>query len=527
MFQRPTVPPEHASATQLPSLLFSGRDVDAMGMPGPVQPLDCFTDLKLDHVEATLVQGREQYKLDEYFRRPLTTVESVTYRQAIFRDLEHPETAAYVTEFGRRMQAMRDQLARGRKHYYPVQQQRTFLTAATTYVDAVSRLRDRLGEDSLDSEGLRSVLHHLSGYVDSAAFVRLSRDADETRHFMAGLQYRIRVYGDTVQVSAVDENTEDYSRDVARTFERFRQGPARSYLSKLHGYGEMDHVEATIADFVAQLHPDAFEALAAFARRHLDFVDPGVRRLDREIQFYLAYVDLMARVTQSGLTFCCPTLSAEPDAIAVSDAYDLALASQRAADASVVTNDIHAEAWERVLVVTGPNQGGKTTFARMFGQLHYLASLGVPVPGSQAALTLPDTVQSLFEQGENVADMRGHLHDDLVRIHEMLEISKDRTVLVVNEIFTSTALDDATFLSTKILNDILRRGTLCVFVTFMDELSVLSPSTASLVAEVDPNDTDHRTFKIVRRPADGLAHAQAVAARHGLGYDTLMSRLQA
>ena len=62
---------------------------------------------------------------------------------------------------------------------------------------------------------------------------------------------------------------------------------------------------------MAELHPDEFGALASYCERHDRFVDEVVATFDREIQFYLAYLEHMERLSAVGLDFAYPRLSDE------------------------------------------------------------------------------------------------------------------------------------------------------------------------------------------------------------------------
>jgi DNA mismatch repair protein MutS len=506
------------------SILFE-RPEDSMATEEVEVPA-FFVDLNLDQIIDAIVAHKQEYKLKPFFYTALRDVEAIGYRYEIMRDLEHEVLFKNINAFAEKMQAMRRYLANATNFFYHYQKERMFLDAVSIYCDAVQNLAHDLSVADLKSRGLAAFRDYVVHYAESPQFTSLAAETITLLEDLHSIKYTLRLKEDSVQVRAY-EGGSDYSIEVEAIFQKFKQGVVKDYRAKFSDDLSMNHVEAKILDFVAKLHPDVFGRLDDYCAKNAAYVDEKIKAFDREVQFYVAYLEYIARFRQAGLTFCYPHISQESKEVFNYEGFDVALADKLITENSpIVCNDFFLKGQERIFVISGPNQGGKTTFARTFGQLHYLASLGCPVPGKEARLFICDRIFTHFEKEERINNLRGKLQDDLIRIHDILEQATPNSIIIMNEIFTSTTLKDAVFLGKKIMQKIIQLDLLCVYVTFIVELASLSEKTVSMVSTVVPDNPALRTYKIVRRPADGLAQALSIAEKYRLTYDYLQERIK-
>jgi DNA mismatch repair protein MutS len=505
-----------------PSILFP----EGAGEPGFAIPQDTWEDLGLDRmVDAMIAAGSP-----ETIRDLLNTLPAdpavVEYRQQIARDFEREAVAELFRTAVAGFAAVARDLSRSQQAYYRLQRDRWHLGAAEAYVTTVVALADGLETLPLTASGLLALREYVGRYVASPAFQHLRDEVEALLRALASVQYLVRIRGETVSVLPY-QGEEDIAAELRALLEPVGLPPLSDLgQAEEPASPDLNHVEAQILEFVAQLHPDVFARLGAFREQTGTFPDPGLEAVMREVPYYLAYLSYIEPLKQVGYPFSYPEFRETFDDTFGREAFDVILARELVRRGeTVVTNDWEVRSRERLFVVTGPNHGGKTTFARTVGQLHVLAQWGYPVPGVAARLPIVDQVLTHFPRA---AHQLGHpgsqLEDDLVRLRSILERGGARSLILLNETLASTTWRDGMDIGRQVLQQLEVAGALAVWVTFFEDLA-REPGAVSLVSMV--GERLEPTYRIVRHEPQGTAYAVALARRFGLDYLSLKERIQA
>ena len=484
-----------------------------------------FDDLNISPMEEAVLA--KEPSLQDVFRTPLREASCIRFRQDVMRDLDDAalckrlgEEADAVRRIHRALCAAQDNLDGGDETPWVWRSRVLFL--ACDYREAVEALLQE--RPHVHAPGLLRFFDALETYRSQPAFETLCREAQRLKEAFSALRLSIQMKAGKIRMRP-DEGEEPVSCEMEALFARFAQDEAETLRHPEPTGGTMRHIDEAVLELVRHGNKPLFETLKGFAEEHGDFVEPKLLQFCREIQFYLGWQSYTAPLRALGLPFCFPDIS-ETKGPRCEENFDIVLAQNlRRAGKCVVTNGFELNDPERVLVVTGPNQGGKTTFARAFGQFFHLAAIGCSVPGRCASIRPFDAIYTHFNREENTAAHSGQLQDDLLRLRAITQKMTADSILIINEIFASTTLLDALALGRKMMEEITAKGCTAVCVTFLDELAAFDAHTVSMMSTVDEDDPSVRTFKLVRRAADGLAYADYIAKKYDVTYEALTRRL--
>lgn len=476
-----------------------------------------FQDLNLDQIIGKMV-GRWGQKIRKCYSYFPADAECEAYRRAVYGDVKKEQVYQALMEFVEMLEELED--IRGRKGRVDTKMQRSVwqIREIDVYCRAFDSLARKLEGADLKSEGMLEFLKYLKAYLDAEGYQKMHRQVSELMKELVGFRFMITYEKDRMSV-AVGETKGTYEAFLAEHGDEERPGLASPFLAN----PVTTELENACLEILDKKAPTIFRAMKELAEQYENYEEPVLVRFTREVPFYLSYCMLQRDMEEKGFGFATPTVK-EEERMEARGLYDLALACVAVREGrKVVSNDVHYEAGESFFVLTGPNQGGKTTFARSLGQLVYFTKMGLDVPAQSANVHYFKDIQTHFSVEESVETGRGKLKEELIRLAPMMEEHRKNTFVVVNELFTTAASYDAGIMGGKVLKHFIELGCRGIYVTHLKELVDVHPQVVSLRAML--NEDRLQTFEIRRSAAEESACAANQVNKYRLTYEQLKERL--
>lgn len=299
------------------------------------------------------------------------------------------------------------------------------------------------------------------------------------------------------------------------------------------------------------------------ARALKEFVNINSRvftHLYGDFLFYLGALKLIAMLKACGLPVTRPrVLDPEKRRCDVQEIYNIDLAlhllkqngdKPEGVASEIVTNDFVQGQEGRIIIITGPNRGGKTTLLQAIGLAQIMMQVGLYVPAREAAMSTCDGILTHYPALEKLEKGTGRFGEEAQRIGSLFESATRHSLILLNESLSSTSGGESLYLAQDIVRVLRMLGTRAVYATHLHGLAAsaaeLNRDTSgdsevlSMVALIEA-DTDggqrgrgsggkprkiRPTFKITPGPPEGHSYAIDLACRYGISKEQLIEALK-
>ncbi len=204
-------------------------------------------------------------------------------------------------------------------------------------------------------------------------------------------------------------------------------------------------------------------------------LQPALPRL-QQIAQAVACVDLLAGFADSAQrhNYCRPLFSSEPG-LSIEGGRHPVVEEQLPGGASFIANDTRLGDGRRLLLITGPNMGGKSTYMRQTALIALLAHVGSYVPASSAVLGPLDQIFTRIGAADDLAGGRSTFMVEMTESAAILHHATERSLVLMDEVGRGTSTFDGMALAFAICRHLLEKNhCLTLFATHYFELTLLA-----------------------------------------------------
>jgi len=229
-----------------------------------------------------------------------------------------------------------------------------------------------------------------------------------------------------------------------------------------------------------------------------EHVDSFFKMLRIELAFYIGCLNLHEQLAKMGAPVCFPVpMAANEMRHSFSQLYDICLALTM--KKRIVGSDLNADN-KGLMIITGANQGGKSTFLRSVGLAQLMMQSGIFVPAESFSANVCDSLLTHYKREEDVSMESGKLDEELGRMSDIVDHITPNSILLFNESFAATNEREGSEIARQIVSALLEKRVKMFFVTHLYEFShslFNQNITTALFLRAEREAEGKRTYKIV------------------------------
>jgi DNA mismatch repair ATPase MutS len=388
----------------------------------------------------------------------LTDLEAIRYRQYVLAD--SVKNASIVRDV---YQIAIDAIEGEKKNYwsffsrYPAGILHHAVDVLQLFVGMLKRLRNIADQHAyrFDSEGFSRLFTMLRTELSDEYFVEIEEHLNRLRFRHGSLISAQLGKGNKGRNYVLRKPHEDQRGWLTRLM---AEKPP-SYSFQLHPRDEAG------ARALSALNDRGVNLVANALAQSTDHILSFFQMLRTELAFYVGCLNLHAQLVQLGEPMCFPVPApAGERKLSLSGLYDASLALNMAR--KVVGNDLNAN-HKDLVIITGANTGGKSTFLRSVGLAHLMMQAGMFVPAETFSSEVCDGLCTHYKREEDTAMESGKWDEELSRMSEIVGKIKSNSMLLFNESFASTNEREGSEIANQIVKALLDRGVKVFFVTHL------------------------------------------------------------